>query len=108
MSERWEEVEKRIKEGDFAGAGALIGAIARKINPEIADGCGDNASDFCNAIDDCLVNERRPDVSMSMSRAEVLELDLDAARYIIWLKRFHKSHFDYMTKKAFPYKTCGY
>jgi len=58
MCEWWEEFEQLIKNGDFDGAGTLIGAIARKTNPNI-DGGGDdeNINTFCDAIGSAALNE---------------------------------------------------
>lgn len=68
---------------------------------------------------DMLVDEHgQPDETASMTKEEVLEVvldadhmadsDADAARYIIWLKRFHTELFNTVVYNAFPYKTYGY
>jgi hypothetical protein len=66
-----------------------------------------------------LVNEDgRPDERKSLTKEEELEVVLDAdrmadhdpeaARYTIWLSRYHKERYDGVVHSAFPYETLGY
>ena len=69
---------------------------------------------------DLLVDDRgRYDESKSMRRSEVIEIvrdanhmetygeDFDAARYLIWVSRFHKTHYKELIKRIFPFKWYG-
>jgi hypothetical protein len=70
---------------------------------------------------DCLVNDMgEPDESVSIKRADMLELVMDAnhmetyggdheaAAYVIWMKCQRPAYYKKFIKKAFPYEKYGW
>jgi hypothetical protein len=71
--------------------------------------------------EDCFVNDQGEfDESIKYRRSEVLELvldadrmtsmpeaDVEAARYAVWVHRYHPAHWSRLSKQAFPYSWYG-
>jgi hypothetical protein len=70
---------------------------------------------------DVLVNdEGKPDESAVMNREDVLEIvrdtnhmetfgeDDEAAKYFVWVSRFHPEHYKKLIKRVFPFERYGY
>ena len=92
--------------------------------PEFSDDLNSRAKQAMQQTWDCIAGdmlvdeEGRPDESKTLTRDEVLEVvldadrmadyDADAARYTIWLSRFHKEQYDRLVHSTFPYETFGY
>jgi len=71
------------------------------------------------AFDVLVDDEGKYDERKCLPRSHVVELvqdcghmetyggDFDAACYVIWLSRFHKTYYKSFIKRAFPYKLYG-
>jgi hypothetical protein len=100
-----------VKEDSFPG-----------VSKELDDRAGIAANRTWDSIGyDCLVNDMgEPDESAVMSREDVLEIvrdanhmetfggDEEAARYFIWVSRFHPEHYKKVVKRFFPFERYGH